>query len=222
MAEAHGFGAFPGPGECANIGPAQRRTLYPSLQRWYGIPAPSSEPDDRRPEDELASLTPAIAAQLGMRSLHDLAREVAVAKLEAARTEAGRLAPQARRQWFRAKLKTKLGDIEPNPNPEATSHWSKPWRGATVEGITLQVEPGIVVPLLLLHPSTAGTARTPVVVAVAEGGKEGFFEYRAGEIEALVKSGVAVCLPDLRGTGETAPNSGEALPRRRSLWPPRN
>src|SRR5437867_9556086 len=33
LAEAHGFGPFPGPGECWHIGPAQRRSLYPTLDR---------------------------------------------------------------------------------------------------------------------------------------------------------------------------------------------
>ena len=56
--EAHGFGTFPGPGECANIGPSQRQTLYPELNRWFGIPIPVSEPDDRRPESELSTLNP--------------------------------------------------------------------------------------------------------------------------------------------------------------------
>ena len=54
--EAHGFGSFPGPGECANIGPSQRQTLYPELKRWFGIPTPAAQPDDRRPEVELAAL----------------------------------------------------------------------------------------------------------------------------------------------------------------------
>ncbi len=72
--------------------------------------------------------------------------------------------------------------------------------------MTLETEPGIVVPLLLLRPSSTGSGRTAVVVAVSEGGKEGFFDYRSKEIEGLLKSGIAVCLPDLRGTGETAPD----------------
>jgi len=141
-----------------------------------------------------------------MRSLHDLAREEAVAKLETARKDVAKLAPADRSRWFQEKLAAKLGSIEPGAGTEATSHWTKAWRSATAEGITLQVEPGIVVPLLLLRPSTGASTRTPVVVAVAEGGKEAFFEYRSGEIESLLKSGIAVCLPDVRGTGETAPD----------------
>ncbi len=206
LGEAHGFGTFPGPGECANIGPSQRETLYPNLKRWFGIPIPASEPDDRRPEAELASLTPVVASQLGMRSVHDLARDAAVAKLNPARSELAKLAPEARRRWLQTKWAAKLGDIEPNRHPEAISHWKKQWRNAEVEGITLQVEPGIVAPLLLLRPSTANAVRMPVVVALSESGKEGFFDHRSSEIEALLKSGMAVCLPDLRGTGETSPD----------------
>jgi cephalosporin-C deacetylase-like acetyl esterase len=205
LAEAHGFGRFPGPGECANIGPAQRQTLYPSLKRWFDILVPSSEPDDRRPENELASLTPAIAADLKMRSIHDLAHEVAAAKLDRARGEMAPMTPPARRQWLRMNWAAKLGDIEPNRSPEATLHWKKLWRNADVEGITVQTEPGIVVPMLLLRPVNAVTP-APLAIGFAEGGKEGFLDHRGDEIEALLKAGVAVCLADVRGTGETAPD----------------
>jgi hypothetical protein len=54
------------------------------------------------------------------------------------------------------------------------------------------------------------------VVAVTKGGKDRFLTGRSAEIEALLHAGVAVCLPDLRGAGETAPepdwqNSGESM-----------
>jgi hypothetical protein len=45
------------------------------------------------------------------------------------------------------------------------------------------------------------------VVGVAEGGKELFLASRSQEIERLLRRGVAVCLPDVRGTGETSPDS---------------
>lgn len=202
--EAHGFGTFPGPGECANIGPAQRQTLYPELKRWFGIAIPASEPDDRRPEAELAALNPAVAAELGMRKIHELVRETAERKLNAARATLARLGPEARREWLQKSWESKLGDIQPNPRPEATVHWKRPWPDAEAEGITLAVEPGITVPMVLLRPRNA---RPAVVVAVAEGGKERLLALRASEIATLLKGGFAVCLPDVRGTGETAPDS---------------
>ena len=89
--EAHGFGGFPGPGECANIGPSQRKTLYPELQKWFGIPPPAVEPDDRRPEAELAALTHEVAGQLEMRMIYELAREAAEKKAASARQTLAKL-----------------------------------------------------------------------------------------------------------------------------------
>ena len=219
LADAHGFGPYPGPGECWHIGPAQRRSLYPTLERWFGIPIPfeaigssvsanlTREAGDRRPEAELAVLTPAAAAPLHMRTAHELAREIGRAKVESARTALARMTPQQRQEWMRAELAKRLGDIEPNANPQATVHWTKKLPEATVEGITVAVEPGITVPLLLFRPVTKASARTPVAVGIAEGGKALFLETRSHQIESLLKQGVAVCLPDVRGTGETSPDS---------------
>jgi hypothetical protein len=46
-----------------------------------------------------------------------------------------------------------------------------------------------------------------VAVGIAEGGKALFLATRSQKIESLLKQGVAVCLPDVRGTGETSPDS---------------
>jgi cephalosporin-C deacetylase-like acetyl esterase len=201
--KAYGFGNFPGPGECSNIGPAQRQTLYPALKRWFGIPIPASEPDDRRPESELASLTPAIAAELKMPPLHELALNVAVSKLNSAQAEMAKLGPDKRREELRKRLAAKLGDIEPNPKPEASIHWTKQLDGAGIEAITLQIEPGIIVPVLVLRPAGAPRPRLPLVVAIDEGGKERLLADRSDEVKELLKAGIAVCLMDVRGTGET-------------------
>jgi dienelactone hydrolase len=218
LADAHGFGPYPGPGECWNIGPAQRRSLYPTLERWFGIPIPfegirtsaranlAREGDDRQPESELAVLTPASARDLKMRSVHELTREIGQAKVEKVRSVLADMTPLKQREWMRTELSKRLGDVEPTSNPTANVHWSKTLANSTVEGITIAVEPGIIVPLLLFRPSMKGGNRVPVVVAVAEGGKELFLATRNREIEALLRQGVAVCLPDVRGTGETSPD----------------
>jgi pimeloyl-ACP methyl ester carboxylesterase len=73
-----------------------------------------------------------------------------------------------------------------------------------VEGIAVESEPGITVPVLLLRPEKA-SGRLPAVAAVAQGGKEMFLRMRGAEIAALLKRGAAVCLVDVRGTGESAP-----------------
>lgn len=216
LADAHGFGPFPGPGECWNVGPAQRRSLYPTLERWFGIPMPfaaaetsiranlAMEPGDRRPESELAVLDPATAGELHMRTVHEIARDIAQSKVELVRAKLAGMQPAGRADWLRTELAKRLGDVEPNQRPAASVHWTKKLPDAIVEGITIEVEPDITVPLLLFRPTAKGPV--PVVVGLAEGGKELFLETRTSEIEALLHRGVAVCLPDVRGTGETSPD----------------
>ncbi len=191
--EAHGFGPFPGPGECTNIGPAQRKTLYPELERWFGLAPPAREPDDRRQEAELAALTAETAAKIAMKPVHALAGGIARERLAAARSAPGEL---------RARLAAKLGDIEPAPRPDATVAW----KDSRAEGVRIAVEPGIDSPVVLLRPAGA-RGRSPVAIGVAQGGKERFFAHRGAEMEKLLAKGVAVCLIDVRGTGETNPDS---------------
>ncbi|MEX0716743.1 MAG: hypothetical protein WD066_09155 [Planctomycetaceae bacterium] len=85
--------------------------------------------------------------------------------------------------------------------------------GAEVERVVLQVEREVRVPLLLVKPAGV-EGKLPVVVAVASTGKAGFLKERNAEIAKLLAQGIAVCLPDLRATGETrsgrdaGPNTG--------------
>jgi hypothetical protein len=92
-------------------------------------------------------------------------------------------------------------------------------RKISIERVVLTIEPSIVVPLLLLKPSNVDADRQsgkpPVVVAVAQAGKQNFLRARATDIAALLESGAAVCLPDVRGTGETG--SGNSRGRRSAV-----
>jgi hypothetical protein len=76
-----------------------------------------------------------------------------------------------------------------------------------VERFALEVDPGIVVPFMLLRQKDAQEA-LPVVVMVAQGGKAGFLKERRKVIETLLERRVVVCLVDVRGTGETQPGDG--------------
>jgi dienelactone hydrolase len=219
LADAHGFGPFPGPGEAWNIGPAQRRSLYPTLERWFGIPSPlgndkSSPPEnlaprpeiDRQPVSDLTVLTPEISSRLHRKTLHEIAGKEGQKEVAAARAELNGMAPEARLKWLRAHWREKLGNIEPNPHPKATLEWSREMPNTQAEAISIEVEPGLVVPMLLLRPRPQHATRAPVVVAVSESGKDLFLSKGAPEIESFLKAGAAVCLPDVRATGETTPD----------------
>ena len=98
-----------------------------------------------------------------------------------------------------------------SPAVKAQATDKQPVAGAKVERIVLEVEPGIVVPVVVLTPTKA-TGRAPVVIALAQTGKAGFFKERAGELQKLVQGGAIVVLPDVRGSGETARRSEARAP----------
>jgi hypothetical protein len=91
--------------------------------------------------------------------------------------------------------KPKPADERTQQLPDATARW-----------FTLETDPGIVVPVLLLTPKGA-KGKPPVVVMVAQAGKAGFLKERGEAVTAFLNAGVAVCLADVRGTGETKPGS---------------
>jgi hypothetical protein len=115
----------------------------------------------------------------------------------------------ARAARLRSVLKAKLGDIEPNLEAQAHTVWSRTFAGFTMDGLSLEAEPGISLPLLLLKPIlAAGSQRPPVVLTFAQQGKDRFLSERSTELSGLLKRGVAVCLADVRGAGEIALDSG--------------
>jgi dienelactone hydrolase len=86
-----------------------------------------------------------------------------------------------------------LGGVEP---PEFSVIDRGPGR------FSLETE-GVAVPALFLRPERG--ERWPLVVAFAQDGKAGFLKHRKEDVDALLAAGIAVCLADLRGTGETRP-----------------
>jgi len=186
-----GFGPFPGPGE-GNIPAFQRRRMHPILARWLNVPTPAEEWHSPRTLAELSAFTPELVAERKPKTASELARGLAMERLTAARTRGG----------IREALRAKLGEIEPHANANVTTEWTKEVSGARVEAMSIETDRGVRIPLLLLKPPTV--AKPAVVLGVAQGGKERFLQNRWPEIEALLRAGVAVCLPDLRAIGETA------------------
>jgi dienelactone hydrolase len=186
-----------------------RQIIYPVLERWFAIPNQKREYSNRRPLEDLLCLTPEAAKEFRPQPLYVLARELATARLAKARTELTNLSADERRVRLRKNWGQLLGDITPqadpvvNGLPDEKQHLGT----VTVERIHLQTEPGIVVPVVLLIPSLKA-GKLPVVVCLAQEGKEEFLKQRAGQVAELLSSGVVVCLPDVRGTGETNPGGG--------------
>lgn len=218
-------------GDCYSIGPAQRKPIFPVLKKWFGIPVPSVQDQNikidselsfarirpdyaalkieeqmrRMPDTLLLSITPAANSGLTRKALHRIAWETGKDLLQAARENRNPLDQFSGRQELREGLARVLGNIQPVDNPKTQSLWTKKLSVAVAEALVLHTEPGILVPVLILKPTTENGGPYPLVLAVSEGGKERFLENRSEDIARLIQSGFAVCLPDVRGTGETAP-----------------
>jgi hypothetical protein len=194
---------------CNHIGPIQRKMLHEAFQRWFQIEMTSEkEYSNRLPTEKLRCLTPEAARELKPRKLTDLLGDLAAERIEAARQRRNdkTLAQQRRdlqQEWARL-----LGPVQASQKPEARRIGNAALGGVSAERILLTVEPGTTVPLLLLLPQHAADKKAVVVVAVCQAGKGALLRERAADVAALLEGGVAVCLPDVRGTGETGLGNG--------------
>ena len=134
-----------------------------------------------------------------------------------ARKELEKLKAEERRQILCKELATHLGRVNLRALPKAIASKLQKTSFGTADRVVLEVEPGIVVPLVLLLPPRLPESKSPVVVCISQEGKEAFLHREAAEIAELLRNGVAVCLPDLRGTGETRP-AGDARGAPPAAW----
>ncbi len=197
-------GSPPESSHCNNIGPLHRSRLYPIFQRWWNLPVPT-EYRQRRPAEELLCSTPAVARQFPTRPVHELAAELGANQARAGRQQLAGLTAAERRRRLRADWQRLLGEVTPTADPKVVAHRNRRLRKVTVEHLALRVERDIAVPLVLLVPDHRPGTRLPVVVGLAQAGKQALLRQRAEVLAALLGGGVAVCLPDVRGTGESRP-----------------
>jgi dienelactone hydrolase len=217
LAFAHGKGLLSGnPPEashCGQIGHFHRRLIHPAFQRWFEIKV--TEEDEfskRRDRSELMCLTQEARRELQPAGFGQVVSGLAAQRLAMFRQELVDLNPSQRRERLRAQWAKLLGEIDAKAPPaERSSRVDAPGIvGLSVRRVVLKTEPDIVVPLLLI--SAVPIPKSPLIVlAVAQSGKAGFLENRPALLAELIRGGAAVCLPDLRGTGET--NSGSSRGR---------
>jgi hypothetical protein len=190
---------------CNNVGVVHRRQLYPHLARWFDMQPPAEEFQDRHDVDELLCLTPGITEGRDPQPVYKLARRLADERIDTVRKGLGSMDPVSRRKVLRDGWSKLLGNITPVTNPivKAVEHGET--NGVVIERIVLEVEPGIVVPLILIQARDQRSTPSPVVIALADSGKQRFFAARPDAVSTWLEAGFAVCLPDVRGFGETSP-----------------
>jgi dienelactone hydrolase len=194
---------------CTHIGPVHRQMLHEAFRRWFNIDVtPEKEYSKRLPAEKLRCMLPETERDLRPARLTDLLDQVATERMELARKRRQDLSAAEQRIELRKEWTRVLGNVQPREKPQAQAIGAEQVGSATVEHLVLTVEPGIKVPLLLLLPKHPVKSKAPVVVAVCQSGKTALLHQRAEDVAALLEGGVAVCLPDIRGTGESSVGSG--------------
>lgn len=189
-----GFGQLkerpPQASHCNNIGVAHRQRIYQALQRWYGIAPPLHETQERYPDADLQSLTPSLRQKLHIPSLH-----VTLQKLGQQRTlDASQKNKDHQNTWANI-----LGNITPEPANAHTLETTA-FNGFSFSRNILSTS-NIPIPFLFLGNTNA----KHIVIAIAQAGKQNLLQNRMDAYRVLLQNNIAICLPDLRGTGETAP-----------------
>ena len=211
-----GFGVLQGrppqASHCNNIGATHRERIHAALKRWFLIPGgPPNEYQKRLHEEDLICLRGETVRELEQQDLHALAYRLGRERVVQSRTQLDRLDSDSRLASLQSKLASVLGPVQAgSPRVLSAGRCGNKDDGLAVEQVVLETEPGILVPLLILKSDQDKTPR-PVVLGLSQSGKAGFLRERSATLAQLVKGGAAVCLPDLRGTGET--RSGTARGR---------
>jgi len=200
----HLKGRPPASTHCNNVGVVHRRQLYPHLARWFDMQPPDDEFQNRRHVDELLCITPAVAERLDPQPVYKLARKLADEQLSRVRRDIAPVDFASRRAILRDGWSRLLGNITPATNPTVKAVERDQTNGVAVERIVLEVEPGIVVPLVVMQASGDLPDPLPVVIALADSGKQKFLAARPDAVSTWLEAGCAVCLPDVRGFGETS------------------
>ncbi|MEX2142431.1 MAG: acetylxylan esterase [Pirellulales bacterium] len=198
----HGFGELRQSGDvashCTNIGRPHRARIHEAFAEWFGIKVDENQPVVRRSAAELHCLTDAEERLPALLTL--AAREAQKRTREFAATLSQQPAERLREVLANA-WRQRLGNVDPYAIETAVKRGEQSLNKVRVEHWLLHGERGIPLPAILLVPG--GNKRRPLLVAVAQEGKAGFLQHRAGLLAELGRK-MVICLVDVRGMGETA------------------
>jgi len=183
--------------------------IHAAFKDWFDIDV-TSESSDRHPAQALQAMTPEAERELHPKKLNELLHDLAVERIARARQKLSELPRENRRRQLQADWARLLGNVAPPAEVKSRSivEHNNSAAGFSIERVVLTVESSISFPILLLKSEMAISdqrhVKPKVVVALAQSGKQRLLPARAAEIATFLASGLAVCLPDLRGMGETS------------------
>jgi cephalosporin-C deacetylase-like acetyl esterase len=185
---------------CTNIGAVHRKGIYAALKKWYDIPPPEKEPNERRTADELRCWTPEAIAELKPKPLHEVLGKMATSQ---SRVDRAKLRSASLRAYGVPKSAFEVRKFADDPLAKRLP--------MSCDGELDQVFfRGGTCRFWTLVPKKAERSRSPVVLCLAQEGGDRFIRERANAIANLIDAGVAVVITEWSGSGISRPDNGRS------------
>ncbi|MSR30362.1 MAG: hypothetical protein EXR99_02540 [Gemmataceae bacterium] len=198
-------GNSPTDSHCTHIGSIHRVRIHQALERWFGIVVkPGEEYSRRLPAKSLHCWTPQALKEIAPGHPLEALKKLADQRIEAAKIAMNSQPAPERKKWVQDQWRNILDLNSPVKDPQVIRNEPGKNGRLTYSSVILLQERDLVVPLLFFQGDGEKKLEKPLVVFVSQDGKKGLLQRRSEEIESLLSAGFSVCLPDLRGTGETA------------------
>ncbi len=183
----------------------RREATYRWLEEWMMNRSDSdSEPPITVESETTLDVTP--TGQVATSVVGETVPEMTRARAEKLAADRPRLDPTQLRPVIAQRLGLALESIQSDQIPPVANRGTVQREGYSIATITLQTEPGIIVPALVFIPSTGPRSKPAILYADASG--KSADAGPGGAIEAMVHAGNIVLAPDLRGWGESASLGG--------------
>jgi dienelactone hydrolase len=184
---------------CTHIGAVHRQAgVYQALEAWFGLKPPEAENTQRYSAAELTCWTPQARQTLQPQPWEEWLPRYAA--LQEPRQPSDKPLPNAEVLWQRWCQQHKQ-PVSAVPTSQVVRQ--QPWPGGVAHWVLLRNLDGMPIPVLFLSPPQADW-QGHVVLVVCSQGKASFLKEKAAGIARLLQRGIAVCLVDVRDTGETA------------------
>jgi hypothetical protein len=203
----HGGGVIhnndPNGTHCTNIGAVHRKGIYAALKKWYDIPPPAKEPNERRSADELRCWTPEALAELKPKPLHEVLAKMAERHGKHEQFDPVLSAWERQKEACRVPLFDLSGTSSAEEGPPVSS--------CVTTWIGRRNWPGVWFKTLLMQPKAGDeTGKVPLVWCIGQDGIHPFLKQRGLAVATFLKLGIAVAISDVSGTGSERLGDGRS------------
>jgi len=216
LAFTHGTGTLSGTApeasHCNNIGAVHRKTIHEALAKWFQIQVqPEDEYSQRLKPEELHCWTADLQRRLGPKYVREILAEkfpIHAPELDGPTNTPREIGhgvawgPEAAELVHDQLMAVDNSDGKPTIHLDEVDEQAIP--GLRIRKLRVETNPGITTVATMLQRT--GDKEPPLVVAICYSGKQKFLQERATAIGELLAGGVAVCVVDPGGIGETAPS----------------